>query len=339
MQKCSFWLLGILTLMLHGCVDDPLDVDISGHGTDLNISRLDQKLFEALKQDPDRVHQELLATEGVAYPFYFSKMLGLGSVYDPNAGFNLYRFVNDKVIREVYDTMRLAYADISDIEAQLESAFGHYRYYFPDAAIPRIVTTQTGFYTTVFDLDSVFLINLEMYLGARSSFVKRLSPKDYPQYLKDQMERKNIPVDVMHVWLTNKYYSGETIGPTFASHIIFHGKIMYLLHAALREHTEAERFKYTEDQLRWCESNEANIWKVILERECLHSSDQMMIGQWVNPAPFTHDLPKNSPPMVGVWVGWKIVKNYMEAHPELTIAGLMDLQDHHVILQSYKPPK
>jgi uncharacterized protein YjaZ len=63
----------------------------------------------------------------------------------------------------------------------------------------------------------------------------------------------------------------------------------------------------------------------------------MEISKWVNDGPFTSGLPQESPSRVGIWIGWQMVKQYMEKNPSLTIPQLMDFEDVSVILNNYKP--
>ena len=50
---------------------------------------------------------------------------------------------------------------------------------------------------------------------------------------------------------------------------------------------------------------------------------------------------KESPPRLGEWIGWQIVKSYMNNHPEITLQQLLHKNDsQEILIQSgYKPEK
>ena len=192
----------------------------------------------------------------------------------------------------------------------MKKAFTYYHHYFPEKIVPSIAFYQTGFYAGVFPTDSVLGISLEMYLGPDEEVVKRLSPMDYPQYLKDKMDPQYIPIDAMFVWISNAMFSPEAYGNTFLSRVIYNGKMMYLLEALMPETSEQLRMKYSDEELAWCETNSRNIWKEVLDQQLLHSKDGMKIDHWIREAPFTKGLPDDSPPRVGLWLGLQIVKRF-----------------------------
>lgn len=338
MPKAVTIILSALLILLTSCGSDPLDVDVSGHKANIRFDRMDNRLFGKGQDELVAEHSQLLEEQGVAYEVYFSQMLGLGSPHDPNASFNLFRFTTDAAMTEVQEAIKAKYADLSTVQGDLEKAFSHVKYHFPSYKLPRIVTCQTGFYVGVFDMDSIISISLEMYLGPENEIVQRLSPQDYPLYLKDLMQEQYIVVDVMTNWLTNRFQTPEAVGPNFASNIIFHGKIMHLLDATLREYSDHRKLKYEEEQLQWCEENELNIWSTIIRDDRLRTLDEKVIHQWLTEGPFTGDLPQESPPKVGIWLGWQMVQSYLADHPETTPEQLMTI-DHETILLSYKPGK
>ena len=86
---------------------------------------------------------------------------------------------------------------------------------------------------------------------------------------------------------------------------------MKLRTPAVDEHL---KFRYSKEELEWCNSNEMNIWEVIINSNLLYSKDKKQITPFISEAPFTKGLPQESPSKVGVWLGYKIVKDYVEAN-------------------------
>ncbi len=55
--------------------------------------------------------------------------------------------------------------------------------------------------------------------------------------------------------------------------MIFEGKELYAKDLLLPEYTDAEKIGYTPEQIKWCEENEAYMWRYFMEKEMLYSDD------------------------------------------------------------------
>ena len=71
----------------------------------------------------------------------------------------------------------------------------------------------------------------------------------------------------------------------------------------------------------------------------LYSKETASIIKFMGESPFIQGFPEGSPGRVGHYVGWQIVKAYMEKNPNTTIQELMQEQDAQRILtkSKYKP--
>jgi len=56
---------------------------------------------------------------------------------------------------------------------------------------------------------------------------------------------------------------------------------------------------------------------------------------YFNEAPFTKGLPKESPDRLGQYIGWKMVRKYVEKHDDITLEKLLKVP-YAEIMQSYK---
>ena len=68
----------------------------------------------------------------------------------------------------------------------------------------------------------------------------------------------------------------------------------------------------------------------------MYSKDQKKINQFISIAPYTKGLPKESPGAVGIWLGYKIVKDYVEANC-VDIQDLVTEKNVRKILKAYHP--
>ena len=72
---------------------------------------------------------------------------------------------------------------------------------------------------------------------------------------------------------------------------------------------------------------------VILENKHLFSSESILTAKYINPAPFTAYFPAESPGRTGIWIGWQIVRSFMEKNPQVTLPELMNNPDAQGILE------
>ena len=58
--------------------------------------------------------------------------------------------------------------------------------------------------------------------------------------------------------------------------------------------------------------------------------------KFTSEGPFTTALSKQSAPRIGYWVGWRIVKQYMQENPDVTLEQLMKETDAQELLKKSK---
>jgi hypothetical protein len=59
----------------------------------------------------------------------------------------------------------------------------------------------------------------------------------------------------------------------------------------------------------------------------------------MNDAPFTATISQESPGRLGTWVGWQIIKSYMDENTDVSLQQLMKTTDYQLILNKsgYQP--
>jgi len=261
-------------------------------------------------------------------------MLGEGSVHDPMAPSYLEKFIGNEDMQSFYQEIDIKFHDFSVYEKEFTEAFKHYKYYFPDSTVPEIVTFYSNFNANAFPLGNQLGIGLDMYLGADNEIVKSIPTESLPQFIKDKMDSKYLVADGVKYWLFNRFFTDNN--SDFLSEIISSGKIMYLTDGILTEKSDAIKMGYSEEELQWCKDSEANIWEILINEELLYSKDQKKIAQFTTSGPFTKGLPEDSPSMVGVWIGWQMVRDYVE-DTGISVVDLLAETNYRKILKSYNP--
>ena len=125
--------------------------------------------------------------------------------------------------------------------------------------------------------------------------------------------------------------------------MVHYGKELYLKDKLLPENSDAQKINYTEQQADWAKANEEQIWRYFVERELLYSTESSLDRRFLDPAPFSKfqlALDNESPGRLGRYMGWQIVRAFMEKNPEVELVTLLDMPADELFKKSnYKPKR
>ncbi len=313
------------------CIDYNINVD--NQKISLKYNHLEKELFSA-EIDNEAKHNYLIHKYDRLYSLFYSQMLNEGNPFSENAPIRLKTFIEHPSTSEISSTILTYFSDFSTYEKEINSAFKHFNYYFPDSTLPSITTLYSNFNANTIEVDKTIAIGLEMYLGENNKIVKSLPSDYFPEFIKQKMNAQYLVSDVMHCLLHNRFYT--SLGDDFLSEIVSLGKISYLIEVMTPNEDENLKFRYSKDELIWCQENERNIWETVVNENLLYSKDKKLLNHFISLAPYTKGLPKESPSRVGVWLGYKIVKDYVESNC-IDIQSLVNEKNAKKILKSYHP--
>ncbi|HSP82273.1 MAG TPA: DUF2268 domain-containing putative Zn-dependent protease, partial [Gillisia sp.] len=127
---------------------------------------------------------------------------------------------------------------------------------------------------------------------------------------------------------------------TFLAHMLYYGKVLYLKDILLPQTPDAAKLGYTEEELLWAKENEEQIWKYFVERQILFNSDTELYSRFLYPAPFSKfylELDNESPAMLGQFIGWEIIKQYM-AREKVSLQEMLTTDAETIFTKAnYKP--
>jgi len=335
MTKLRFFNIILLIAVLISCQRNPLEIDVSQVDATVEVKRLDQLLFE--EADIVTKHGQLHEEFGEFYRFYVEQVLRAGAVDDSATSYYIDGFVTDPVIREVQAECTKQFADFEPVQQELELALKHYKYYFPEKPLPEVVTFVSGFQYPVMVTDKTLGIGLDMFLGVDSDFYVRLK---LPRFQVRNMTKERIKVDAIRGWVSSEYEIDELTGDLL-SLMLHRGKLLYLMDAMMPAVEDSLKIGYTGTQLAWCQENELRMWAQLVENNLLYKTDYADKMKFINDGPFTSVFPKESPARTGEWLGWQIIRSYMEKNSNLTLQELMDEKSATKILNQsgYKPAR
>lgn len=324
---CAIIILSGLTACTTG--GSGVRVDTSGISLDrITIHRYDQDLFRI---DHTNLRVELESLK-------------------PKYGFFLDTDLSDTVkLRDMFDYLKndrnivfskaceQNFNDLSSVEQDLTEGFRHLLYYHPGFRIPRIYSyISSGDYLyPVRTGDSVLLIALDCYLGSDFPVYKT---DGIPLYRAQRMVPDQIVPECFRVVCAQLYPAREP-GTTLLQEMVEEGKRLWFLDAMLPEVPDHIKIGYTPEQVKWVEENEKNVWAAMIENQVLYSSSQSVLRSMMADGPFTPEFSQASPPRLGAYLGWQIVRQYMEQQDDVTLDELMANRDAQAILRlsKYKP--
>jgi hypothetical protein len=327
-----FILIGIILPVQ--CKKEPFRVNVAGTDADLQIERFEKILFSA---DPSTLEQNIPKWKNDYGVFFrdYAYILKLGSMDDPDFPSRLKLFITDQSNYRIYKRTMQVFPDLQNLTKELNSAFKHYRYYFPDKPFPKIITYVSGLNQSAITDDNLLAIGLDKYLGSSDTLYGRAGIYNY---LMRNMHPQKIISDCMVFWGETEFPYNDSID-NLISKMIYNGKLAYFEHAMLPGHPDTLLWGFSNDNLNFCLSDEKSMWTYLIENKLLFNTDKFTIDKFILEGPFTKDFGRNSPARAVNWLGYRIVQSYIDKNNNVSLSQLMRENDYMKILNlsAYNP--
>lgn len=289
----------------------------------ISIGRYEEVLF---KLNPFTLRQDI-------EPYIERFRVFLGDAIDTDAGQQqLFDYITDPRTRELYLDTKEVWPDLKDLEKELTQAMRYYRFHFRDEPMPEFFTYISGldYQHPVKYYDNIMVIGLDNYLGRDFHLYPKIG---VPTYQTFGMQPAFVITDIVKM-LAEKHLQKVTKVPElFLDFMIYEGKVLYFLDNMLPQHNDTLKIAYSADQYRWLQENLGRVWAFFLENEMLYSSDRQMIIKFIGDAPFTAPFTQNAPPRTAAYIGWQIVRQYMQRNPQISLQELLAETDSQKILK------
>lgn len=297
----------------------------------VEIKRFDVELF---KCDVDHLQRDLKKIQKDFTPFLDADLDNQRSIMEMEA------YLNDASVKTLYDATMELFPDMTFLEVQLTDAFRRTKVVLPDFQAPEVYTYISGgdFEFPVKYTENNLIIALDMYLG---SDYPVYSMWGIPKFITYRMRREQIAVDCVKAIAQASVDKYDIKNKTLLDRMIYQGKLLYFSDLTLPDLPDSIKIFYTTDQMGWAESYQGNVWAFFIEQDILYSNEMRIAQKFMNDGPFTSTFSKNSPPRIGHYIGWQIVRHCMKNNPELSLQQLFDEINSGKILQlsKYKPNK
>jgi len=309
-----------LLLLIVSCKDgNTAKVDMSHVSINVELKRFDQDFHNATAESFSDVVNE--------YPYLFP-----GN--EPDSIWLLRK--NDSLAQVLFKEVQRIFGDLALEKNKFKDILKRVKYHYPTFKEPKIITlvSNLSMEDQIIYADSLLLISLDTYLGYASPFYA-----NYPDYLKSSFDKKQLPVHFAKAFA--KEIQPKQPYRVFMERMVSAGKIQYAIHEFLPDEAESSRLNYTDKQLAWAQENEEQIWKYFIEKEYLFSTDKELKLRFLDPAPFSkfyRTTDNDSPGRIGEWLGYQIVKSYMQNYV-VSLPELMGTTPEEIFKKSHYKPK
>ncbi len=313
-------ILYVCLLILIGCADEnQLEKEIAAIPLDVNVVRFDQVFLNATPSDLPKLKE--------AYPLFFPS-----SVPDSTWVYTM----NDPLQKELKTQIDSVFTDFAPVQRGIKSLLQHVEFYFPEYDTPKVyAVTSEDYRKKVVFYQDVVLIALNTYLGANHKYYEGIQ-----KYISNTFEKEVIPIDMATEFAYAQVKPSRE--RTFLSKMIFYGKVQYIKSLLVPKASVAMQFGYTQQQADWAAANEKQVWTYFLEKDLLYSTNSKLDARFLNLAPFSKfylEIDNESPGGIGRYIGYQIVKAYMENN-DVSLQNLLGKPSKEIFNNSkFKPKK
>ncbi|NJM79604.1 MAG: gliding motility lipoprotein GldB [Flavobacterium sp.] len=285
-----------------------------------NIERFDQLFYESKPSDLPNIKAK--------YPFLFPEQ------YQDSIWLNK---ISDPLLQELYTEVNKKYPKLNKLENELESFLKHVQYYYPEYKTPRVITviSEVDLEAKAIYSNPFVFISLDCYLGKDHPFYA-----DFTEYQRITLEENQILPDLVASFSADKI--AKISDRSLLSLMIYHGKELYMKDKLIPDYSDAAKIAYTQEQIKWCQENEYQMWSYFIENNLLYDANVKNEFRFINEAPFSKfylEIDNESPGRVGQWLGWQIVRSYMENN-DVSLQDLLVTDAKTIFERSkYKPNK
>ena len=346
MQKW-FYAIAIAFVGFSSCTGTKKTPDVSNINVNLQVQRFEQDFFSL---DTNNIAAGIMLLQQqypVFLPDFIQHILGLSITDDRDKSDEAIKmFLRD--YRLVKDTASKVFSNFIAIEDEVKEGLQFTRYYFPSYPVPEKLITFIGPLDAIFETSlgktgdvitpDALAVGLQLHLGNNASiYQSQIAQSLFPKYVSRKFEPAYIAVNCMKN-IIDDIYPPQSSNKTLLDLTVDKGKRLYVLDKLLPRIADTLKIGYTAAQLKGCYANEGLIWSFLIQNDLIYNSDPLRIQSYVEEGPFTQEMGEGSPGNISLFIGWQIIKRYMEKFPDTTIDKLLQLNARQILQDSkYKP--
>ncbi len=289
------------------------------HQVEVNIVRYDRELFS-----------EATIADSAFWSLYCEDIMQFGPVGKRETQCFTEMFLQDSDIILSYHAAQKIFDDTKDLERDLSEAFFRLRHFVPDIPIPVVSMHLSGFGQSIVSAPGMLSASIDKYLGADYPIYQEL----FYDYQRARMEPAQLPTDYLNGWLRSEFtHESLMYDNRLLDYMIYEGKLLFLLEKIFPKAPFERLAAWSRQDYHWCKENESRMWERIQYYEHLYSSDPIVLQKYIGEAPNTVYFTEEAPARAAIWLGYRIVSEYMRQQPEQDLLHMMMEIDSDKMLQ------
>jgi hypothetical protein len=227
------------------------------------------------------------------------------------------------------------FSDENYLKQEFTAAFENLRYYYPNSRIPKVQTVISGLDNDMFVSDSLIIVSLDYYLGKGAKY----RPAMYEYLLRQYVPENIVPSCMLLYGIDSRVNKTNPADKTVLADMVAYGKAYYFAKHMVPCVADSTLIWYTAEETEGAQTNQDLIWARLIEDEVLYSTSHVIKQKYLGERPKTIEVGEKCPGRIAQWVGWQIVKKYMERYPDTTLPQVMEMSDAQALFNKsgYKP--
>lgn len=303
-----------------------VDSEVASIDAEVSIERKEKDVFNAAS--PAEIESFFTSNRTLADYFLDANQYPADSILARQV-FNLTQHLDS--LRNDVDRK---FTDARSLEEKFEEAFRHMKYYYPTTKVPKVQTMVTGFYRDIYYSDSLIVIGLDYFVGDDAQF----KPDNVPAYIARRFSPEYI-VPATFMFIADQYNQIEFSDQSLLNDMVTAGKIYYFIQSMVPCVDERVIIGFSAEEMMEVNKNQDIVWANFIQNQLLYETSHMLKNKFMSERPNVYEIGEKCPGRIGAWVGWEIVKAYMDKNPKVTLQELMKEKDAKKIfmLSKYRP--
>jgi hypothetical protein len=315
---------------------DPYQVDLDSAKHHVSYQNLDSSFRYAHVDEQRRLIKALLVSDFDLSQFCFPYALQVSTQSDSAFINGLQRTYSHPFNKQVCSALDKRAKWRQQTFLQIEAGLKRLAVLAPKASVAKSVYfAYTQFAASAYASSKAIVLGQERYLGRNHQLTSSLPPQQFYDWIKEGMEPQYASSDALVIWLSTNVL--KSTDENFASEMIRWGKLLAILEIISPEVQLHNHLRYSEQDFEWALKAERGVWEYLVDQQMLFKTDQELNMNFLNEGPYTIGLSQESPDRMGRFLGYRIVKQYIDAN-QPTIPALLALP-YHQILKKYEVPQ
>lgn len=286
----------------------------------------------------DRILAEAKSAESIDSTLKKHPEIGIGYFSCPPAktaslARDLYQLYQNPALQAFYkQSQDSTFFGGDRLEKELKTAFESIQKEFPGLKTPKIRTVFSGFggvggnitATHLQVSDSLIVIGLDFFMGKRGKY---LPPNVYDYQLR-RLEPRALVGQVVLQYSAYVNRQNEQ-DHSLLSDMIWYGKGFVFTKKILPALPDSLLFGYTAQELVETNAFQKQVWEHFIDKKLLFNQQELTKNKYLGERPKTPEIGPACPGSIGRWLGWRIVDQYWQQNPKLTLAKLMKDPDYN----------